>query len=51
MYYNLKTIKEFSFWNDLKIMFMTVFAVLGKQYDDKINCKDRELTKKTEVSR
>lgn len=32
MYYNLKAIKEFNFWNDIKIMFMTVFAVLGKEY-------------------
>ena len=33
MYYNLKAIKEFGFWRDIKIMFMTVFAVLGKKYD------------------
>ena len=32
MYYNLKGIKEFSFWGDIKIMFMTVLAVLGKKY-------------------
>ena len=32
MYYNLKGIKEFSFWSDVRIMFMTVFAVLGKRY-------------------
>jgi len=32
MYYNLKAIEEFSFWGDIKIMFMTVFAVLGKDY-------------------
>lgn len=32
MYYNLKGLKEFSFWGDIKIMFMTVFAVLGKDY-------------------
>ena len=32
MYYNLKGIKKFSFWSDIKIMFMTVFAVLGKEY-------------------
>lgn len=32
MYYNLKGIKEFSFWGDIKLMFMTVFAVLGKEY-------------------
>lgn len=33
MYYNLKAIKEFSFFGDIKIMFMTVFAVLGKKYE------------------
>ena len=32
MHYNLKAIKEFSFWQDIKVMFMTVFAVLGKDY-------------------
>ena len=32
MYYNLKAIKNFGFWKDIKIMFMTVFAVLGKEY-------------------
>ena len=30
MRYNLKGIEEFSFWGDIKILFMTVFAVLGK---------------------
>lgn len=34
MYYNLKGIKKFSFWGDIKILFMTVFAVLGKKYKD-----------------
>lgn len=34
MYYNLKAIERFSFWRDIKIMFMTVFAVLGKEYKD-----------------
>ena len=32
MYYNLKAIEAFSFFGDIKIMFMTVFAVLGKEY-------------------
>lgn len=32
MYYNLKAIESFSFWGDIKVMFMTVFAVLGKEY-------------------
>lgn len=34
MYYNLKGIEEFSFFGDIRIMFMTVFAVLGKEYRD-----------------
>ena len=32
MRYNLEGIKRFSFWGDIRIMFMTVFAVLGKEY-------------------
>ena len=32
MYYNLKAIENFSFWSDIKVMFMTVFAMLGKEY-------------------
>ena len=32
MYYNLKGLAGFSFWGDIKIVFMTVFAVLGKEY-------------------
>lgn len=32
MYYNLKAIDNFSFFGDIKIMCMTVFAVLGKEY-------------------
>lgn len=32
MYYNLKGIEQFSFLDDIKVMFMTVFAVLGKEY-------------------
>lgn len=32
MHYNLKAIEKFSFWSDIKTIFMTVFAVLGKNY-------------------
>ena len=32
MGYNLREIKNFSFFGDIKVMFMTVFAVLGKDY-------------------
>ena len=34
MKYNLRAVKQFGFWSDIKIMFMTVFAVLGKEYRD-----------------
>jgi lipopolysaccharide/colanic/teichoic acid biosynthesis glycosyltransferase len=34
MRYNLKAIETFGFWSDIKLMFMTVFAVLGKEYRD-----------------
>lgn len=33
MYYNLKEIKNYGFGRDIKTMFMTVFAVLGKNYE------------------
>ena len=33
MYYNLKAIEKFSFWGDVKVMFMTAFAMLGKEYE------------------
>lgn len=32
MYYNLKSIRKFGFFRDISLMFMTVFAVLGKEY-------------------
>lgn len=32
MYYNLREIEKFSFLHDIKVMVMTVFAVLGKEY-------------------
>ena len=33
MYYNLEGLEHFSFWGDIRIMLMTVFAVLGKKYE------------------
>lgn len=42
MYYNLKAIKEFSFFGDIKLMFMTFFAVLGKEYKDKTRMNEKE---------
>lgn len=32
---NLYSLRHFSFWHDIKVMFMTVFAVLGKKYEYK----------------
>lgn len=34
MKYNLEAIERFGFWKDIKVMFMTVFAVLGKEYGE-----------------
>ena len=34
MKWNLLDIKRFGFWRDIKICFMTVFAVLGKKYKE-----------------
>ena len=33
MKYNLQSIREFSFFGDIRTMFRTVFAVLGKEYE------------------
>lgn len=33
MKYNLESIKKFSFWGEIRTMFRTVFAVLGKGYE------------------
>lgn len=35
MEWNLSEIEKYGFWRDVKIMFMTVFAVLGKDYSKK----------------
>jgi len=37
MKWNLSEIKKFGFWRDIKMMFMTVFAVLGKKYESENN--------------
>lgn len=42
MYYNLKEIEKFGFWSDIKTMFMTVFAVLGKEYEGDYKAADRK---------
>lgn len=41
MKYNLEAIENFSFFGDIKIIFMTVFAVLGKNYTDKEKTKEK----------
>ena len=43
MYYNLKAIKKFSFWGDVKVMFMTAFAMLGKNYEGDYVAPEKEL--------
>lgn len=43
MRYNLKGIEAFSFWGDIKIMFMTVAAVCGKKYAVDDDAKNREV--------
>jgi lipopolysaccharide/colanic/teichoic acid biosynthesis glycosyltransferase len=42
MRYNLKAIENFGFWKDIKTMFMTVFAVLGKEYQEEADTKNTE---------
>ena len=37
MKYNLSELKKYSYWRDIKIRFMTVFAVLGKKYKEEVN--------------
>ena len=37
MKYNLYSLEHFSFFGDIKTMFKTVFAVLGKEYPDVLN--------------
>ena len=34
MKFNLSELKKYSYWRDIKICFMTVFAVLGKKYKE-----------------
>lgn len=41
MYYNLKSIENFSFFADIKTMFRTVFAVLGKKYEGDYHKEDK----------
>lgn len=47
MYYNLKSIEHYSFWGDIRIMFMTFFAMCGKEYAD--NAATNAIQKKDEL--
>lgn len=42
MYYNLKSIEHYSFWGDIRIMFMTFFVMCGKEYRDESSSKESE---------
>ena len=41
MKWNLRSIEKFSFWGEIKVMFMTVFAVLGKEYGDEVESVEK----------
>ena len=41
MRYNLYAIRHFSFWTDIRTMFRTVFAVLGKEYPDVLEAEEK----------
>ena len=45
MYYNLKAIEGFSFFGDIKVMFMTVLAVLGRKYKGDYEEKTKEINR------
>lgn len=51
MYYNLKGMEQFGFWNDIKLMFMTVFAVLGKEYKGDLPSEEEQSVKEEVVSK
>lgn len=43
MYYNLRAIEQFGFWKDIRVMFMTFFAVCGKKYQSDHVVVNKEL--------
>lgn len=49
MHYNLKGLEKFSFWGDIRILFMTVFAVLGKDYEESIINTDGKVSEESKV--
>ena len=40
MKWNLGSIEKFTFWGEIKVMFMTVLAVLGKEYGDEVEMQE-----------
>ena len=44
MRYNLDSMCRFSFWGDIRTMFRTVLAVLGKEYEDEFAADEEEAT-------
>lgn len=45
MYYNLKELEKFSLWGDIKILFMTMFMILGKKYKEDYTSDEKILEK------
>jgi lipopolysaccharide/colanic/teichoic acid biosynthesis glycosyltransferase len=45
MKYNLEGIAKFGITNEMKLLFMTVFAILGKDYSDEA-LKSEKITEK-----
>ena len=48
MYYNLKSIEKFGFFADIKTMFRTAFAMLGKNYEGDYKKEDQTVAKEDE---
>ncbi len=49
MRYNLYSIEHFGFFSDIKVMFMTVLAVLGKEYPDILQKKEDNKDKESSM--
>ena len=48
MYYNLKAIEKFGFRHDIRLMFMTVFAMFGKEYSGDYHAETEKERRKEE---
>ena len=44
MKYNLESVRNFNFWGDIRTMFRTVFAVLGKEYESEMLGQDETVS-------